>query len=173
MCRSLILFFSKSLLRHPLARSSIDDLAEGTRFAPYIPEPHPEDLVAPDQIKRHVLCTGQIYYQILQERESRGVKDLAISRIEQISPVPYAQLTPHLDKYPNAEIMWAQEEPINNGCWTYLSPRLRLACEQTENFKGIRAIKYAGRGPSSSVATGNKAAHKHEIERYLKQIFDY
>lgn len=81
-----------------------------TQFQRYIPDSHPENLVAPDQIKRHILVTGQLYYQLLQEREKRGINDVAISRVEQLSPLPYDLLTPHLDKYPNSEIIWAQEE---------------------------------------------------------------
>jgi 2-oxoglutarate dehydrogenase complex dehydrogenase (E1) component-like enzyme len=109
---SLILFFSKSLLRHPLARSNIEELAEGTKFIPYIPEPQPESLCAPEDVKRHIICSGQVYYQLLQERENRKLNNVAISRMEQISPVPYALVTPHLDTYPNADLMWAQEEPV-------------------------------------------------------------
>jgi 2-oxoglutarate dehydrogenase E1 component len=81
-----------------------------TVFQRYLPEEHPDTLVAPDQIKRHILCTGQVYYQLLQEREKRGIKDVAISRVEQLSPLPYDLITPHLDKYANAELIWAQEE---------------------------------------------------------------
>ena len=105
---SLIVFFSKSLLRHPLARSTIEDISEGTTFTPYIADPHPESLGPKEDVKRHILCSGQVYYALLQEREKRGIKDVAISRVEQLSPVPYATMTPHLDEYPNADIMWAQ-----------------------------------------------------------------
>ena len=108
MPSSLILFFSKSLLRHPLARSDIDDFLEGKHFVPYIAEPHPESLGSPDEIKRHILCSGQLYYALLQERDARKLNNVAISRVEQLSPVPYASITPHLDHYPNADIMWAQ-----------------------------------------------------------------
>ncbi len=106
----LIVFFSKSLLRHPLARSDLSEMEGETQFQRYLPEPHPENLVAADQIKRHILCTGQVYYQLLQEREKRGITDVAISRVEQLSPLPYELITPHLDKYPNAQLIWAQEE---------------------------------------------------------------
>lgn len=88
-----------------------------TQFQRYIPDSHPETLVAPEQIKRHILVTGQLYYQLLQEREKRGINDVAISRVEQLSPLPYDLLTPHLDKYPNAEIIWAQEEVSTIFMW--------------------------------------------------------
>lgn len=81
-----------------------------THFQRYLPDPHPESLAAPDKIRRHIICSGQVYYQLLQEREKRKIDDIAISRMEQISPLPYDLITPHLDKYPNAELMWCQEE---------------------------------------------------------------
>jgi 2-oxoglutarate dehydrogenase E1 component len=171
-----------------------------TIFQRYLPDPHPENLAAPEQIRRHVLCSGQVYYQLLQEREKRGINDIAISRVEQISPLPYDMLTPHLDKYPNADLVWAQEEvsssdsrlfklhslltassshqmlilllpqPLNNGAWTYVQPRLITALKQTEHHKSKVPI-YAGRKPSSSVATGSKAAHKKEVEMINDMAF--
>lgn len=86
--KPLILFFSKSLLRHPMARSTIEELSGETVFERYLPEAS-EDLEAPEKIRKHVLCTGQVYYQLLKEREDRGIKDVAISRVEQLSPMPY------------------------------------------------------------------------------------
>jgi 2-oxoglutarate dehydrogenase E1 component len=106
----LIIFFSKSLLRHPLAKSGIEDFIGDTTFQRYIPEPHTDALVAPEKIRRHILCSGQVYFQLLKEREDRKIDDVAISRVEQLSPLPYDLLTPHLDTYPNADIVWAQEE---------------------------------------------------------------
>ncbi|KZO96913.1 2-oxoglutarate dehydrogenase complex E1 component mitochondrial precursor [Calocera viscosa TUFC12733] len=168
--KPLILFWSKSLLRHPMARSNLDDMTGNTQFERYIPDPHPESLVPPEEIKKHILCTGQIYYQLLKEREDRGIKDVAISRVEQLSPFPYDLLTPHLDKYPNSELQWLQEEPFNNGAFTYVAPRLRTAGKQTEHHKG-KPIKYGGRAPYASIATGSKAVHKKETEEYLNQAF--
>ena len=81
-----------------------------TNFQRYLPDLHPESLVEPAKIRRHVICSGQVYYQLLKEREDRKIDDVAISRLEQICPLPYELLTPHLDKYPNADVMWCQEE---------------------------------------------------------------
>ncbi len=106
----LIVFFSKSLLRHPLARSTLSEMMDDTVFQRYIPDPHPDSLVEPEKIRRHILCTGQVYYQLLNEREDKKIDDVVISRLEQLSPLPYELLTPHLDKYPNADLVWAQEE---------------------------------------------------------------
>ncbi|KAM5532119.1 hypothetical protein V8D89_014212 [Ganoderma adspersum] len=168
--KPLVVFFSKSLLRHPKARSDLSEMVGDTNFQRYIPEPHPEELVAPENIRRHILCTGQVYHTLLQEREEKGYNDVAISRLEQISPFPYDLLTPHLDKYPNADILWCQEEPLNNGAWTYVGPRILTAANETEHHKGKYPL-YAGRKPTSSVATGSKAIHKKQIEDFLATSF--
>ncbi|KZT60346.1 2-oxoglutarate dehydrogenase, E1 component [Calocera cornea HHB12733] len=168
--KPLIFFWSKSLLRLPAARSELQEMTGNTQFQRYIPDPHPETLAAPEEIKKHILCTGQVYYQLLKEREDRGIKDVAISRVEQLAPFPYDLITPHLDKYPNAQIQWLQEEPLNNGAWTYVAPRLKTAGEQTEHHKD-KEILYGGRPPYSSVATGSKAVHKKETQSYLNQAF--
>ena len=148
-----------------------------THFLRYLPEPHDSTLVPPEDIKLHILCTGelkyhetfffwgetpdstsltgQVYFTLTQAREERGLKDVAISRIEQLSPFPYDLITPHLDKYPNANLVWCQEEPLNNGAWSYVGPRIYTASGQTEHHKGKYPI-YAGRDPTSSVATGSK-----------------
>jgi 2-oxoglutarate dehydrogenase E1 component len=80
------------------------------------------------------------------------------------------QITPHLDQYPNADLVWCQEEPLNNGAWTYVQPRLITALNESEHHKGKVPI-YAGRNPTSSVATGSKAAHKSEIDMINKMAF--
>lgn len=90
--------------------------------------------------------------------------------MEQISPFPYDLITPHLDVYPNADILWCQEEPLNNGAWTYVGPRILTAANATQHHKGKYPL-YAGRGPTSSVATGSKAQHKKEIEGYVNTAF--
>jgi len=168
--KPLIVFFSKSLLRHPKARSDLSDMIGETHFQRYLPEPHPENLVPPEEIRRHILCTGQVYFALLQEREDKGIKDIAISRIEQLSPFPYDIVTPHLDKYPNADLLWCQEEPLNNGAWTYVGPRIYTAGRETQHHRG-KYPHYAGRGPTGSVATGSKVQHKKEIEAFLATAF--
>jgi 2-oxoglutarate dehydrogenase E1 component len=163
-------FFSKALLRHPQARSTLSEMSGESVFQRYLPESHPESLVEPEKIRRHILCSGQVYYQLLKEREEKGHNDVAISRLEQLSPLPYDLLTPHLDKYPNADLVWAQEEPLNNGAWTYVQPRLITALKETKSHADKVPI-YAGRKPSSSVATGSKQAHKNEIAMINEMAF--
>ena len=131
---------------------------------------------------------GQVYHTLLQEREDKGINDVVISRIEQICPFPYdlvsdpinnqqftatdfaMQLTAHLDKYPNADLLWCQEEPLNNGAWTYVGPRILTAANETQHHKGKYPL-YAGREPTSSVATGSKGTHKKQIEQFLATAF--
>ncbi|WFD36786.1 oxoglutarate dehydrogenase (succinyl-transferring) [Malassezia cuniculi] len=173
--KPLILMFSKSLLRHPEARSELKDMLPGTSFQRYIPEPHATEgkdaLVEPEQIKRHILCVGQAYYALLNYRRENNINDVAISRIEQISPVDYSAVIESLDKYPNADLMFAQEEPLNNGAWLYLEPRLRMACNETTHHKG-KSFGVSARPPYASVATGHKQAHKAELQAYLSGAFD-
>jgi len=168
--KPLINFFSKSLLRHPQARSNLEEMIGDTHFTRYIPDPHPEGLVGNDEVRRHILCSGQVYYHLLKEREDRGIKDVVISRLEQISPFPHDLLSPHLDQYPHADIVWCQEEPLNNGAWTYVEKRIVTSANATEHHKGKQPI-YAGRPPSSSVATGSKSQHSKEIKEFLETAF--
>lgn len=165
--KPLIVFFSKSLLRLPAVRSDLSEMTGETYFQRYIPDPHPEGLAAPEEIKRHVFCTGQVYYALLKARDTQKVNDVAISRVEQLSPFPHDLISEHADKYPNAEIIWCQEEPLNAGAWAYVEPRLRTSLTKTEHHKG-KSPKYTGRDPSASPATGNKLAHKAEEARLIK-----
>ncbi|BEI85369.1 hypothetical protein CcaverHIS002_0507700 [Cutaneotrichosporon cavernicola] len=161
--KPLIVFFSKALLRHPMARSNLSEMTGNTIFERFLPESTPEVLEAPEKIRKHLICSGQVYVELMKEREARGIKDVAISRVEQISPFPYDMVTPELDRYPNSEIVWVQEEPLNMGSYDYVSPRLELACNQTQHHKG-KTVGYAGRNPSCSVATGFKNQHKAEVQ---------
>ncbi|CAK5269795.1 unnamed protein product [Mycena citricolor] len=169
--KPLIVFFSKNLLRHPKARSDLEEMVGDTHFQRYIPDPHPENLLPPEQITRHILCTGQVYQTLMAAREERGRNDVVISRIEQLSPFPYDLIQPHLDQYPNASLLWCQEEPLNNGAWSYVGPRIYTAANKTEHHKGKYPF-YAGREPTSSVATGSKIQHKKEIEAFVNTAFE-
>ncbi|KAL0138485.1 E1 component [Mucor lusitanicus] len=166
--KPLILPFSKSMLRHPLARSSLSEMTGNTHFQLYLPESHPETLVAPEHIKKHILCSGQVYYALLKAREQNKMNDIAISRVEQLNPFPYQQIKEHADTYPNAEIIWCQEEPLNMGPWQHVEPRLTTALSETQHHAG-KAPSYAGRPPSASVATGNKKKHYQEEYAFLSK----
>ncbi|PKC01989.1 hypothetical protein RhiirA5_381302 [Rhizophagus irregularis] len=166
--KPLIAFTSKSLLRHPMARSSLAEMTGDTTFMRYIPDPHPETLASPEKITRHILCSGQVYYALLRAREQNKMDHVAISRLEQICPFPYDLLSQHIDKYPNAELIWAQEEPLNGGAWTYVAPRIRTLMNHSKRHEG-KTAKPATRLPSASPATGNKKQHIQEEHDLLSQ----
>uniref|UniRef100_A0A674EIA6 2-oxoglutarate dehydrogenase complex component E1 n=1 Tax=Salmo trutta TaxID=8032 RepID=A0A674EIA6_SALTR len=162
----LIVFTPKSLLRHPEAKSSFDDMLPGTHFQRLIPDSGPV-CEKPEGVKRIVFCTGKVYYELTRERNNRGNDDtVAITRIEQLSPFPFDQVKVETDRYPNADLVWCQEEHKNQGYYDYVKPRLRTTVDRT------RPVWYAGRGPAAAPATGNKAAHLVELQRFLDTAFN-
>lgn len=172
--KPLIIFFSKSLLRHPLARSNIEDFTEDKSFKWIIPDPaHATgDIKPPEEIERVILCTGQVYATLHQHRASNDeLKNAAITRVEQLNPFPWAQLKENLDSYPNAKtVVWCQEEPLNAGAWGFVQPRIETVLNETEHHNR-RHVMYAGRPPSASVATGLKSSHKKEENDFLEQAW--
>ncbi|KAG8530955.1 2-oxoglutarate dehydrogenase E1 component [Bacidia gigantensis] len=172
--KPLIMFFSKSLLRHPLARSPIEDFTGDSHFQWIIPDPaHATgDIKSHDEIDRVILCTGQVYATLHKHRASNpDLNNTAITRIEQLNPFPWAQLRENLDQYPNAKtIVWAQEEPLNAGAWSFTQPRIETLLNQTQHHNR-RHCMYAGRGPSASVATGLKATHMKEEQDMLEMAW--
>ncbi|KAG0001693.1 2-oxoglutarate dehydrogenase E1 component [Entomortierella chlamydospora] len=164
--KPLIVFNSKLLLRHPLARSTLEEMSGNTAFKRFIPEPQEDKLVSPDKIKKHIFCSGQVYYALVKAREQNKIDDVAISRVEQLSPFPYDRIKEYSDRYPNAEIVWCQEEPLNMGAWAYVAPRIRTSLRETSNHAN-KQVHYAGREPSASVATGSKKVHLAEEYAFL------
>jgi len=168
-----MVFFSKSLLRHPLARSDIEEFTSETGFQWIIPDPeHGKEIVEPDEIDRVVICAGQVYTALYKHRADKGYKNTAITRIEQLNPFPWAQLKENLDTYKNAKtIVYCQEEPLNAGAWSFLQPRIETLLNETEHHNR-RHVMYAGRDPSASVATGLKANHSKEEKDLLEEAFN-
>ena len=128
------------------------DFLEGTYFQRLIPEAHSETLKGDDEIRRVVMCTGKLYYELLSEREKKGVDDVAIVRVEQISPFPFDKVAEEMARYSNAELVWAQEEPKNMGCWTYVQDRMMTAT-RILNKSEVRPA-YVGRQTEASPAVG-------------------
>ncbi|KAF9082112.1 2-oxoglutarate dehydrogenase E1 component, partial [Mortierella sp. AM989] len=164
--KPLIAFNSKLLLRHPMARSTLEEMSGNTAFKRFIPEVEEEKLVSTDKIKKHILCTGQVYYALVKAREQNKINDVAISRIEQLSPFPFDRVKEYSERYPNAETVWCQEEPLNMGAWSYVAPRIRTSLHETSSHANKEA-RYAGREPSASVATGSKKTHLAEEYAFL------
>jgi 2-oxoglutarate dehydrogenase E1 component len=169
---ALVIFFSKSLLRSPIARSPLEDFTGESHFQWIIPDPeHGNSIEDHDKIERVILCTGQVYGAITKYRASKDIKNVAITRIEQLNPFPWAQLKENLDSYPNAkDIVWCQEEPLNAGAWSFTQPRIETLLNETEHHNR-RHVMYAGRNPSASVATGLKASHLKEENDLLEMAF--
>ncbi|KAH3901313.1 probable 2-oxoglutarate dehydrogenase, mitochondrial [Saccharomycodes ludwigii] len=169
--KPLILFFSKSLLRHPLARSNLKEFTDG-EFKWIIDDPeHGKAIGSKEETKRLVLLTGQVYTALHKRREELGDKTTAFARIEQIHPFPFAQLRDLFNSYPNLEdIVWCQEEPFNMGAWSFVSPRIQTVLKETEKYKN-EVARYCGRDPSASVAAGNKPLHNAQEAAFLKEVF--
>ncbi|EJT72030.1 2-oxoglutarate dehydrogenase [Gaeumannomyces tritici R3-111a-1] len=171
--KPLIIFFSKSLLRHPLARSDIEEFTGDSQFHWIIPDPaHEAGAIKPhDEIERVILCSGQVYAALHKYRADNQLDNVAITRIEQLHPFPWKLLRDNLDRYPNAKtIVWAQEEPLNAGAWSYTQPRIETLLNQTQHHDR-KHVMYAGRNPSASVATGMKSSHTKEEQELLEMAF--
>ena len=153
--KPLIVFTPKSLLRHKLAVSPLADFAEGSAFRFVIPE---IDAIGPaEQVKRIVVCTGKVYYDLLAARRERGIQDVAIVRLEQLYPFPVNSLTRAFSTYPNAEVVWCQEEPENMGAWQFLDRRIEGVLSGLD-VKAKRP-RYVGRDAAASPATGQARVH--------------
>lgn len=170
--KPLASFFSKSLLRHPLARSSLEEFTGESHFEWLIDDRDLGKTVHnKEDIKRIVLCSGQVFTALHKKRESIDDKTTAILRVEQLHPFPFAQLRDTLNSYPAVEdIVWCQEEPLNMGAYTFVAPRLATTLAETNNYKDL-TVRYAGRDPSASVAAGSKAMHTAEEEAFLNETF--
>jgi 2-oxoglutarate dehydrogenase E1 component len=156
--KPLVLMTPKSLLRHKLCVSSLADFGPGSRFQTVMPE---TDALAPgSDIRRVVLCTGKVYYDLLAERRTRGIKDVAIIRIEQLYPFPSTSLPRALAEYPNAQVVWCQEEPENMGCWSFVDRRIEGALAGID-VQAKRPV-YIGRPEAASPATGLARTHAAE-----------
>ncbi|MEP5155594.1 2-oxoglutarate dehydrogenase E1 component [Planktotalea sp.] len=161
--KPLILMTPKSLLRHKLAVSKAEEFTTGSSFHRVLWDDAQHGnsdtkLVADDKIKRVVMCSGKVYYDLLEERDARGIDDIYIMRFEQFYPFPANSAKTELGRFKNAEMVWCQEEPKNQGGWTFMEPNLEWALEQVK-AKQTRPV-YAGRSASASPATGLASQHK-------------
>ena len=164
--KPLIVFEPKSLLRHKLAVSSLADMAEGTKFQFVIPEI--DELAPPEEIRRVIICSGKVYYDLLQERRAKGIANIAIVRLEQMYPFPQLTLGRILAPYVNADVVWCQEEPENMGAWTFVDRRI-------ENVLGrldmkVRRPAYVGREAAASPATGLARTHMAQQSRLVATV---
>jgi 2-oxoglutarate dehydrogenase E1 component len=169
--KPLIVMTPKSLLRHKRAVSRLDELGSETTFhrilyddAQMLADENIK-LVSDDKIRRIVLCSGKVYYDLYEEREKRGVDDIYLMRIEQLYPVPLKALVLELGRFKNAELVWCQEEPRNMGSWHFIEPYLEWVLNQV-NAPNKRP-RYAGRAASAATATGLMSKHLAQLKALL------
>jgi len=149
--RPLIVMTPKSLLRHPLSKSSLEAFSRGA-LATVQPE---QDPLEPAAVRRVVLCSGKVYFDLLGARRERAIDDIAIMRVEQLYPFPRRRLAELFERYPAAtEIVWCQEEPRNQGAWYQIQHHLRVLTRPDQS------LGYAGRAPSASPACGDAGLHR-------------
>jgi len=172
--KPLIIMTPKSLLRHKKAVSTIKDMAEGSSFhrvlhddAQTRPEVSGITIRGDKDIRRVVLCSGKVYYDLLDAREKKGVTDVYLLRLEQFYPWPIKSLSAELSRFPNAELVWCQEEPKNMGGWTFVDPWLELTLDKLD-VKSKRA-RYVGRSASASTAAGLMSRHLKELEAFTSE----
>lgn len=171
--KPLIVMTPKSLLRHKRAVSRLEELAKGTTFhrilyddAQMLPN-EAIKLVPDDKIRRIVLCSGKVYYDLYEEREKRGIDDIYLMRVEQLYPVPLKALVAELSRFKKAEVIWCQEEPRNMGAWHFIEPYLEWVLNQVNGVS--RRPRYVGRAASAATATGLMSKHQAQLKAFLDE----
>ena len=175
--KPLIIFTPKSLLRHKRVVSKLTDMGEGTSFHRVLwddadrankPESTEKITLRPDaEITRVVLCSGKVYYDLVDAREAAGRTDTYIYRIEQLYPFPARTLITELSRFPRAQMVWCQEEPRNMGAFAYVEPNLEWVLNQAS--VATRRVEYAGRAASASTATGQASRHAAEQKKLVAE----
>jgi len=171
--KPLILMTPKSLLRHKRVVSKLEEFGPDSTFHRVLWDDaelssnKEEKLVADDQIKRVVLCSGKVYYDLYEEREKRGIKDVYLMRVEQLYPFPARALIQELSRFKDADIVWCQEEPKNMGAWSFIESNIEWVLDHA-NMKTKRP-SYAGRPASASTATGLMSKHLAELNAFIDE----
>lgn len=171
--KPLIMMTPKSLLRHKRAVSRLEELAKGTTFHRILyddaqVQPNEATKLVPDEkIRRIVLCSGKVYYDLYEEREKRGIDDIYLMRVEQLYPVPLKALVAELSRFKKAEVVWCQEEPRNMGAWHFIEPYLEWVLNQVNGVS--RRPRYVGRAASAATATGLMSKHQAQLKAFLDE----
>jgi 2-oxoglutarate dehydrogenase E1 component len=153
--KPLIVFTPKSLLRHPMARSARDDLTQGS-FEEVLPDPAAPD---PSKVRRLLFCTGKVAIDLMARRNDQKAEHVAIVRLEQLYPFPHTAVDAELGKYPDADVVWVQEEPDNMGAWTFFFQRMQ---------QHDRELTLIARPGSGSPAVGSKTIHTQEQDELVE-----
>uniref|UniRef100_A0A803N5S3 Transketolase-like pyrimidine-binding domain-containing protein n=1 Tax=Chenopodium quinoa TaxID=63459 RepID=A0A803N5S3_CHEQI len=167
--KPLIVMSPKNLLRHKDCKSylsELDDLHQ-TSFKRLLEDKNYQSDLEKG-VRRLVLCSGKVYYELDDERKKHNSTDIAICRVEQICPFPYDLIQQELQRFPNAEIVWCQEEPMNMGAFNYIAPRLCTSMKALRRGN-MESIKYVGRPPSAATATGFYQVHVKEQSELVQK----
>ena len=159
--KPLVIMSPKSLLRHPRCISTMDELANGKFFPVYF-----DDDADPSKVKRVVFCSGKIYYQLLEAKEKNKSEKVALIRLERLYPFPEQEVQQVLQRYPDAEIVWCQEEPRNMGAWPMMD-------EWLGGSLGGGRPRYIGRKAAASPATGSPKVHREEQSQITEEVFRF
>jgi 2-oxoglutarate dehydrogenase E1 component len=174
--KPLVVASTKSLFRHKLCKSDLEDFGPGTNFMRVFGERDAEIARQPDKVDRLIFCSGKLYYELAQARETMGLKNVAIVTVEQIAPFPFDRVLEQIKNYKNVElgdgitpgnVIWCQEEPKNMGAWFYVKPR--LVTTYREGVDKDVVIRYVGRRAAASPATGFAKLHGAEQESVIKE----
>ena len=170
--KPLIMMTPKSLLRHKRAVSTLAELSGESSFHRLLwddaelRKDEPIKLVKDNKIRRVVMCSGKVYYDLYEEREKRGVNDVYLLRLEQLYPFPAKALINELSRFRNAEMVWCQEEPKNMGAWSFIDPYLEWVLAHID--AKYQRVRYTGRPASASTATGLMSRHLAQLEAFLE-----
>ena len=174
--KPLIVMTPKSLLRHKKAVSALAEMAEGSSFhrvlwddAEHNPELTSIRLKPDDQIRRVIVCSGKVYYDLLEAREEAAADDVYILRLEQFYPWPMRSLMTELARFKTTELVWCQEEPKNMGGWTFVDPWMELTLARLQI--AAKRARYVGRPASASTAAGLMSRHTKELKAFLAEAF--
>ena len=174
--KPLILLTPKSLLRHKLCVSDKSDFTDGSSFHRVLWDDAERGssktkLLTDKKIKRVVMCSGKVYYDLLEERDRRGISDIYILRFEQFYPFPAISAVKELERFKNAEMVWCQEEPKNQGGWSFMEPNLEWVLSRI-NAAASRP-RYIGRASSASPATDLASTHKNQQEALINEALSF
>ena len=173
--KPLILMTPKSLLRHKRAVSTLAELGDGSSFHRILRDDAETKagaaikLVEDDKVRRVILCSGKVYYDLYEEREKRGADDVYLLRIEQLYPFPLKSLCAELARFRDADIVWCQEEPRNMGAWTFVEPMIRWVLDRAGSK--AKEAAYAGRPGAAATAVGTMSQHTAQLQKFLEEAF--
>ena len=172
--KPLILMTPKSLLRHKRCVSDLAEMAEGTSFHRILKDDAefgrtPTKLKPDAKIRRVILCTGKVYYDLLEEREKRGIDDVYLLRVEQLYPFPLKSIVAELSRFKKADVIWCQEEPKNMGAWSFVEPYSEWLFSQSGS--SAKKLRYVGRPASASTAVGLMSKHLQQLQAFLDEAY--